>query len=94
MVLGGLAGVKALQFKKLMAKGSDYAEPPESVSSALVRAEKWQGALAAIGSVTAVAASLSPEIAGIIHEITWNWGPRCRRATCWCAWTRPWRRRG
>ena len=38
LVLGGLAGVKALQFKKLMAYGGkSFAQPPESVSSAVVR---------------------------------------------------------
>ena len=75
VVLGGLAGVKALQFKKLMAEGSNYAEPPESVSSALVRAEKWQGTLTAIGSITAVqGVTITPEIAGIIHEITFESG--------------------
>ena len=50
LVVGGLAGVKALQFRKLMAAGKSFAPPPESVSSAVVREEKWQGTLTAIGS--------------------------------------------
>ena len=41
LVLGGLAGVKALQIKKLMDSGKDFAPPPESVSSAVVQAQKW-----------------------------------------------------
>jgi membrane fusion protein (multidrug efflux system) len=75
VVLGGLAGVKDLQFKKLMADGSNYTEPPESVSSTLVRAEKWQGSLTAIGSVMAVqGVTITPEIPGIIHEISFESG--------------------
>ena len=75
VVLGGLAGVKALQFKKLMADGSNFTPPPESVSSALVRAEKWQSTLTAIGSIMAVqGVTITPEIPGIIHEITFESG--------------------
>jgi membrane fusion protein (multidrug efflux system) len=75
VVLGGLAGVKALQIKKLMADGKSYVQPPESVSSAVVRAEKWQGTLTAIGSIMAVqGVSITPEIPGIIHDITFESG--------------------
>src|ERR1035438_7190948 len=54
LVLGGLAGVKALQFKKLIAAGKGFVPPPECVSAAVVREDKWQDSLTAIGSVTAV----------------------------------------
>jgi membrane fusion protein (multidrug efflux system) len=75
LVLGGLAGVKALQIKKLMDSGKSYAEPPESVSSALVREEKWQGTLTAIGSVMAVqGVTVTPEIPGLIREISFESG--------------------
>jgi membrane fusion protein (multidrug efflux system) len=75
LVLGGLAGVKALQIKKLMDSGKSYAEPPESVSSVVVREEKWQDTLTAIGSVMAVqGVTVSPEIPGIIREISFESG--------------------
>ena len=75
LVLGGLAGVKALQFKKLMAAGKSFAPPPETVSSAVVREEKWQGTLTAIGSITAVqGVTVTPEIPGIIREIAFESG--------------------
>ena len=75
LILGGLAGVKALQIKKLMDSGKDYAPPPESVSSAVVREDKWQGSLTSIGSIAAVqGVTVSPEIPGIISEITFESG--------------------
>ena len=75
LVLGGLAGVKALQIKKLIDSGKDYAPPPESVSSAVVREDKWQGTLTAIGSIAAVqGVTVTPEIPGLIREINFESG--------------------
>jgi membrane fusion protein (multidrug efflux system) len=76
LVVGGtLAGVKTLQIRTLMAAGKSYASPPESVSSDLAREEKWQGTITAIGSVTAVqGVTVTPELAGIIHEIAFESG--------------------
>jgi len=75
LVLGGLAGVKALQIRKLIAAGKDFAPPPECVSSAVVREESWQRTLTAIGSVTAVeGVTVTPEIPGIVREIAFESG--------------------
>jgi membrane fusion protein, multidrug efflux system len=75
VVLGGLAGVKALQIKKLIDSGKDFAPPPESVTSAVVREDKWQGTLTAIGSIMAVqGVTITPEIPGLIREINFESG--------------------
>ena len=75
LVVGALAGVKTLQIRKLMAGGKSFAPPPESVSTVVVREEKWQGTLTAIGSVTAVqGVTVTPEIAGIVREIAFESG--------------------
>ncbi len=74
-VIGGLAGIKVLQIKTLISAGKHYAPPPESVSSAVAREEKWQGTLTAIGSVmTAQGVTVTPEIAGIVSEIKFEAG--------------------
>jgi membrane fusion protein (multidrug efflux system) len=74
-VVGGLGAVKGLQFKKMIAGGKAYAPPPECVSSVMVSAEKWQGSLTAIGSVTAAqGVTVTPEIAGIVREIGFESG--------------------
>jgi membrane fusion protein (multidrug efflux system) len=75
VIVCGLAAVKALQIKTLVAAGKAYAQPPESVSSVVVRQEKWQTTLTAIGSVTAVqGVNVTTELAGLIREIDFESG--------------------
>ena len=74
-VFGALAGVKTLQFRKLIEGGKAFAQPPESVSSTIAREEKWPVTLTAIGSVTAVqGVTVNPELPGIVSEIAFNSG--------------------
>src|SRR5260221_700451 len=75
IVVSGLGGIKALQFRALAAAGKNFTPPPETVSSAVVREEKWQGTLAAIGSITAVqGVTITPELAGTVREIAFESG--------------------
>ena len=68
LVIGGLAGVKALQIKKLIDGGKAFVQPPESVSSAVAHEEKWQDSLTAIGSIAAVqGVTVTPEIPGVVR---------------------------
>ena len=74
-VVGGLAGVKTLQIKRMIAGGKAFAPPPESVSTAVVREEKWQVSLTAIGSITAVqGVTVTPDIPGTVREIAFESG--------------------
>ncbi len=75
LVGGGLAGVKMLQIRKLIAAGQAFVTPPETVSSVLVREEKWQDTLTAIGSIAAVqGVSITPDIPGTVREIAFESG--------------------
>jgi membrane fusion protein (multidrug efflux system) len=75
VVVGGLAGIKLAQFKKLMGGGKAFAPPPETVSAAVVREENWQSTLSAIGTLAAVqGVTVTPEIAGTITEIAFESG--------------------
>jgi len=75
LITGALAGIKALQVRKLMEAGKAFAQPPEAVGSVTVRQEKWQGILTAIGSVTAIqGVTITPEIAGTVTEIAFESG--------------------
>ena len=74
-VVLGLAGVKVWQIRTLIAAGSSFAPPPETISAAVVHEEKWQDTLTAIGSISAVqGVTISPEIAGKVSEITFESG--------------------
>lgn len=75
LIVTGLVGVKALQVKTLIAAGKSYAPPPEAVSSVVVREEKWQSTITAIGSVTAVeGVNVTTELAGLVREIDFESG--------------------
>lgn len=75
VVVGTLAGVKAAQIKTMLAGAKAFTQPPESVSSAVVREEKWQNTLTAIGSVSAVqGVNVATEIAGMVKEIAFESG--------------------
>jgi membrane fusion protein (multidrug efflux system) len=74
-VLVVVGGIKGLQIKTLIAAGKNYKPQPETVASAIVREEKWQGTLTAIGSISAAqGVTVTPEIAGTVREIAFESG--------------------
>jgi membrane fusion protein, multidrug efflux system len=69
-VLAVLAGVKALQIRKMMASAATMVPPPETVASATVSKEQWQDTLTAVGSIDPQSGvTLAPEVAGTVAEI-------------------------
>jgi len=74
-IVGLLAGIKAFQIRALIASGSAFTIPPETVSAAEVRQETWESTLAAVGSVTAVqGVELRAELAGTVRQIAFESG--------------------
>lgn len=74
-VVAVLAGVKTLQIRALIAAGSQFSVPPETVSATEVRPETWESLLPAVGSVTAVqGVELRSELAGTVREIAFQSG--------------------
>ncbi len=75
LVLGAIAGVKALQIRALIASGKSMTPPLEAVTTAVVRAETWETTLNAIGSFAAVqGVTLSAEVAGTVSKIDFESG--------------------
>jgi len=75
VVVGMLAGVKTLQIRKMVAAAKALVPPPETVSSAIVRQEKWQDTLTAIGSISAAqGVMITPDIPGTVREISFDAG--------------------
>lgn len=75
LVFVALAGVKVLQIKTLIAFGKSFVPPPETVSTATAREDKWQDSLSAVGSINAVqGVTITAEIPGTIREIAFESG--------------------
>jgi membrane fusion protein (multidrug efflux system) len=75
LVVLALAGVKAGQIGAMIAMGKTFKPPPESVTSALARAESWQPSRPAIATLVAVhATTLGAELAGTVREVAFDSG--------------------
>ncbi|HRD49116.1 MAG TPA: efflux RND transporter periplasmic adaptor subunit [Candidatus Competibacteraceae bacterium] len=74
-LVGLLAGTKVLQFQTMFAQGASFTPPPETVTTAEVKPDRWQPTLTAIGSITAVqGVMVSAEISGTVKNITFESG--------------------
>lgn len=75
VVLGTLGGVKALQIGTLVKTGKAFRPPPETVSSAVARTEKWQATIKAVGSITAAqGVNVTAELSGTVTELAFESG--------------------
>jgi membrane fusion protein (multidrug efflux system) len=80
VIFAGLAGVKILQIRSMIAFGKSFVPPPDTISSAVAQEEKWQDTLTAIGSVNAEQGVIvSPEIAGTVSEIDFESGATVKK---------------
>jgi len=73
VIIALLAGIKFLQIRAMIDQGKKFVPPPEPVTTATVKAEAWETALSAVGSLTAVqgvtvAAELPGKVVGIAFE--------------------------
>ncbi|NCD25005.1 MAG: efflux RND transporter periplasmic adaptor subunit [Deltaproteobacteria bacterium] len=77
VIAGGLAGIKALQIKKMISQGESFVMPPAVVSTANATADSWETVLTAIGSVTAVqGVTLTAETPGQVERIFFDSGDK------------------
>lgn len=75
LVVGLVAGIKALQIGKLIASGGKDGPPVEAVSTAAVVATRWERSVESVGSLRAVqGADLSTESSGVIAKILFENG--------------------
>jgi membrane fusion protein (multidrug efflux system) len=75
LVLVALAGVKVLQIGKLIAFGKSFSPPPETVSTAVAKEDKWQETIPAVGSISAVqGVKITAEVPGTVDEIKFESG--------------------
>ncbi|RYZ65246.1 MAG: efflux transporter periplasmic adaptor subunit, partial [Proteobacteria bacterium] len=78
VLVGGLVAVKFKQISLLIHTGEEMEKagaPPETVSTAVVKLEKWEGTLTAVGSVTAAkGVALSNDAAGVVTRLHFDSG--------------------
>lgn len=75
VVFASLAGIKALQIGTLIAFGRNFKQPAETVSSSVVKEEKWPDTLPTVGSISAVqGVKITAEIPGTVSKIAFESG--------------------
>lgn len=75
MVIGVLAGIKALQIGKMIVHGEQYVPPPQPVNTAAVHRESWQSLLTSVGSLEAVqGVMVTAELTGKVVHIAFESG--------------------
>lgn len=79
VIVGALAGIKALQIRAMIAQGSKFSPPPVVVSTSETRTEQWQERIPAVGSLSAVqGVTVAAELAGKVVEIAFDPGREVR----------------
>lgn len=79
LVIGLLAGVKALQIKKLVAQKEAMSPPPEVVTTFAARQESWETVIGAVGSLVAVqGVEVTAELPGKVVRLAFEPGSRVK----------------
>lgn len=74
-IVGGIIGIKVLQFRAMSDSMAQLTIPPETVNVAEVSEELWRPRVSSVGTVVAVQGTLvRAEAEGIVREITFNAG--------------------
>ena len=75
ILVGVLSAVKALQIQAMIAHGKESGPPPETVTTAASKAESWETALTAVGSLAAVqGVTVAAELPGKVVHIAFEPG--------------------
>ncbi len=77
IIIGILAGIKALQIRAMIAQGEQFVIPPEVVTSAQAQSADWESTLTAVGSVEAIqGVTVTAEMSGKVTRIAFESGSR------------------
>lgn len=80
IVVAVLGGIKALQIRAMIDQGKKFVPPPETVTSAAVKADSWETALTAIGTLNAVqGVTVAAELAGKVIRIEFEPGATVKK---------------
>ncbi len=80
IVVAALAAVKTLQIQAMIEHGKKAVPPPETVTTAVARAESWETSLSAVGSLAAVqGVTVAAELPAKVVEIAFEPGKKVKR---------------
>ena len=80
IIIAILGGVKALQIGAMINNGKKYVPPPETVTTAAAKAESWDTALTAVGTLTAVqGVTVAAELPGKVVKIAFEPGTSVKK---------------
>jgi len=80
ILIAVLAGIKWLQIGAMIDQGKKFVPPPETVTTAIVKADSWENALTAVGTLTAVqGVSVSAELSGKVVKIAFESGTTVKK---------------
>ena len=80
VLIAVLGAVKALQIRKMIARGKTFVPPAETVTTAQVKADSWETALTAVGTLNAVqGVTVAAELSGKVVKIAFEPGTAVRK---------------
>jgi membrane fusion protein, multidrug efflux system len=80
ILIAVLSAVKAMQIQAMIAQGENAVPPPETVTTAVARAESWETVLTAVGSLTAVqGVTVAAELPGKVVHIAFEPGAMVKK---------------
>ena len=80
LIIAGLAGIKTLQIRSMIASGKAFVPPAETVTTVAVTADSWETALTAVGTLNAVqGVTVSAELAGKVARISFEPGTSVKK---------------
>lgn len=80
VIIGVLADIKVLQIQRMIDNEAAFAVPPETVTTANVRAESWDTLLTAVGSLEAIqGVTVSAELPGKVVQVAFESGAKVNK---------------
>jgi len=75
-----LGGIKAMRIRAMIDQGKKFVPPPETVTSAAVKADSWETSLNAVGTLNAVqGVNLTAELVGKVVKISFDAGTSVKK---------------
>ncbi len=80
ILIAVLGAVKALQIRAMINQGKKFVPPPETVTSAIVKADSWETSLNAVGTLNAVqGVTVAAELVGKVVKLSFDAGTSVKK---------------